>query len=159
MIPKKEHVDVTIITDGASSGNPGPSGYAAIIQINRRNSSIEERIISGGFSHSTNNVSELTAVLEGIRCLTEPSNITIVTDSANVIGWLASVSVDKSLKTFKRNDSRIADLAVSIENALCSGGHLLLGFTKVHAHSGHRLNERVDKLAKSEIAKIRVAMA
>ncbi len=150
---------MTIVTDGASSGNPGPSGYAANIQINCPNSALEERIISGGFSHSTNNVSELTAVLEGIRSLTEPSNITIVTDSANVIGWLASVSVDKSLKTFKRNDSRIAELALSIENAICSGGHLLLGFTKVQAHSDYRLNGRVDKFAKSEIAKIRLTMA
>ena len=147
--------EVTIITDGASSGNPGPSGYAAIIQINRADNSIEERTISGGISHSTNNISELTAVLEAIRSLTEPSRITIVTDSANVIGWLASIAVDKSFKPFKKNDLRIAELVNSIGNAISCGDHLLLGFTKVQAHSGDLLNERADRLAKAEIAKMR----
>lgn len=154
-----ERADVTIITDGASSGNPGPSGYAAIIQINRAGYPLEERVVSGGFPVSTNNVSELTAVLEAIRALTEPSKITILTDSANVIGWLASAAVDKLFKPFKRNDLRIAELAGSIENALTFGSHLLLGFVKLEAHSGHILNERVDRLAKGEAAKMRKSKA
>ena len=57
---------VTLYTDGACSGNPGPGGWGAILEYNGR-----EKELSGGEENTTNNRMELTAVIEGLSCLKE----------------------------------------------------------------------------------------
>ena len=57
---------ITIHTDGSCHGNPGPGGYAAIIQIPRR----DDLVVQGGERHTTNNRMELTAVIQGLKALT-----------------------------------------------------------------------------------------
>jgi len=80
--------EVIIYTDGACSGNPGPGGWAALLQHNGH-----EKTIAGGEPLTTNNRMELTAVIEALRALKEPCKVVIHTDSAYVhnaftAGWL-----------------------------------------------------------------------
>ena len=82
--------NVTIYTDGACSGNPGPGGYGAILMYNGI-----EKEISGGEKNTTNNKMEILAVLKALELLKEPCNVTIYSDSAYVVntiekGWLNS---------------------------------------------------------------------
>ena len=78
---------VTIYTDGSCSGNPGPGGWAAIVMGETTQQ------LTGGESHTTNNRMELTAAIEGLRALDEPSTVKLHTDSAYVSrafndGWI-----------------------------------------------------------------------
>ena len=78
---------VTVYTDGACSGNPGPGGWGAILEFNGH-----EKELSGGESSTTNNRMELTAVIEGLSALKEPCIVELYSDSKYVIdalekGW------------------------------------------------------------------------
>ena len=80
---------VTIYTDGACSGNPGPGGWGAILEYQG-----VERELSGGEERTTNNRMELTAVLRALQCLKQPCIVELYSDSKYVIdalqkGWLA----------------------------------------------------------------------
>lgn len=79
---------VQIYTDGACSGNPGPGGWAAILQANGH-----EKVISGNEVQTTNNRMELTAALEALRQLKRACRIELFSDSAYLVsaftqGWL-----------------------------------------------------------------------
>ena len=81
--------EVTIYTDGACSGNPGPGGWAAILLYNGR-----EKEISGGAPSTTNNRMELTAVITALELLKEPCRVRLYSDSQYVTDavnkrWLA----------------------------------------------------------------------
>ena len=67
---------VTIFTDGACSGNPGPGGWGAILRYNEN-----EKELSGGEISTTNNRMELTAVIKGLEALTKSCRIKITPDS------------------------------------------------------------------------------
>ena len=78
---------VTIYTDGACSGNPGPGGWCAILEYNGH-----EKLISGGDARTTNNRMELTAVIQALLALREPCVVELYSDSKYVIdalekGW------------------------------------------------------------------------
>jgi ribonuclease HI len=79
---------VVITTDGACKGNPGPGGWAAILQAGSH-----ERVLQGAEAATTNNRMELTAALRALEALKAPSDVTIVTDSRYLIDgmtqWLA----------------------------------------------------------------------
>ncbi len=92
---------VTIYTDGACSGNPGPGGWGAILEWNGT-----EKELSGGAADTTNNRMELTGVIEALRALKEPCAVELYTDSKYVFdavdkrwvyGWRAKgwVKADK----------------------------------------------------------------
>ncbi len=72
--------EVTIYTDGACSGNPGPGGWACILMAGGA-----KKELSGGESDTTNNRMELMAVIEGLRALKRPCNVDIYSDSAYVV--------------------------------------------------------------------------
>ena len=81
---------VTIYTDGACSGNPGPGGWGAILSYKGT-----EKELSGGAAQTTNNRMELTAVIEALRLLKEPCVVELYSDSKYVIdalekGWARS---------------------------------------------------------------------
>jgi len=67
---------VTIYTDGACQGNPGPGGWGVILRFGRH-----ERELNGGEKDTTNNRMELRAALEALRALNEPCRVTLFTDS------------------------------------------------------------------------------
>src|SRR4051812_23087971 len=80
--------EVTLVPDGAVSGNPGPGGWAVILRFGEH-----EREFSGAEPHTTNNRMELTALLEGLKALTRPCRVRVLCDSAYVVnahrkGWL-----------------------------------------------------------------------
>ena len=80
---------VEIFTDGACSGNPGPGGYGTILRCGQH-----EKELSGGEEKTTNNRMELTAVIEGLKALNRPCDVTIYSDSQYVVngitkGWAA----------------------------------------------------------------------
>lgn len=70
---------ITIYTDGACSGNPGPGGWGAILEWNGT-----EKELSGGEAQTTNNRMELTAVISALRALKEPCEVALYTDSKYV---------------------------------------------------------------------------
>ena len=74
---------VTLYTDGACSGNPGPGGWGAILEYNGH-----EKELSGGEDNTTNNRMELTAVIAGLSCLKEPCIVELYSDSRYVIDAL-----------------------------------------------------------------------
>ena len=81
---------VTVYTDGACSGNPGPGGWGAILRYGAH-----EKEISGGAASTTNHRMELTAVIEALRLLKEPCLVELWSDSKYVIdalekGWARS---------------------------------------------------------------------
>ena len=79
---------VIIYTDGACSGNPGPGGWGAILMYNETS-----KEISGANKDTTNNIMEITAVLEALKLLKEECEVKIYSDSAYVVnafnqGWI-----------------------------------------------------------------------
>ena len=79
---------VIIYTDGACSGNPGPGGWGAILMYKGA-----KKEISGAMKDTTNNIMEITAVLEALKCLKKESDVQVYSDSAYTVnafnqGWI-----------------------------------------------------------------------
>ena len=72
--------EVTIYTDGACSGNPGPGGWGSILMMGEN-----KKEISGGKKETTNNIMELTAVIEALKLLKRPCKVNLYSDSAYVV--------------------------------------------------------------------------
>ena len=134
---------VTLYTDGACSGNPGPGGWAAILIWNGT-----EKEISGGEPDTTNNRMEMRAVIEGLKALKKPCKVTICSDSALIIdaftkGWIDNWIRRGWLKADK-DPVENKDLWLEMMNAMLS--HRVT-WKKVKGHSTDELNNRVDALA------------
>lgn len=134
---------VIIYTDGACSGNPGPGGWAAILQFGPH-----ERVITGDASQTTNNRMELTAALEALRTLTEPCQVDLHTDSA----YLARAFNDGWLDNWQRNGWRNAKKKPVENKDLWLGlieqaNRHQINWIKVKGHADNDLNNRVDELA------------
>ena len=80
---------VTIYTDGACSGNPGPGGWGAILMYGPH-----KKEMSGGEPQTTNNRMELTGVISALRALKEPCVVELYSDSKYVIDALEKVFLD-----------------------------------------------------------------
>jgi ribonuclease HI len=139
--------DVTVYTDGACSGNPGPGGWAAIINDGG------EREIAGAEPHTTNQRMELTAALEGLAAIPDHRRVHVYTDSAYVMncfeqrwyerwennGWLGA---GKKPVTNRDLWERLIDQTRRHD----------VVWHKVKGHSGDVMNDRVDALARGAIA-------
>lgn len=141
---------VVVYTDGACSGNPGPGGWAAIIQDGPDAAS--ERVVSGGERMTTNQRMELTAALEGLRAVAPTRLVRLHSDSAYVINCFR----DKWYERWEQNGWRGADKKpVSNrdlwEALLAEARRRHVEWVKVQAHAGDPLNERVDELARRAI--------
>lgn len=136
---------VIIYTDGACSGNPGPGGWAAVLQH-----SGQTKEIWGHDQQTTNNRMEMMAAIEGLRALKEPCQVELFTDSA----YLRNAFVQHWLKNWQRNGWRTSSKQ-PVENQ--DLWRILLALTakhqvtwvKVKGHAGDRLNDRADELARS----------
>ena len=142
---------VTVYTDGACSGNPGPGGWGAILEYKGI-----EKELSGGEKDTTNNRMELTGVISALSALKEACAVDLYTDSKYVCdavtkGWARSwqsrgwVKSDKSPALNSDLWAQLLDL-VDLHNVT---------FVWVRGHNGHPYNERCDKLAVAEIQSIR----
>jgi ribonuclease HI len=103
--PTKEGIMITIYTDGSCLGNPGPGGWAALLQ-HTNNQGVETRkTITGRSRRTTNNRMELRAVLAGLNALKKPDNtVTIYSDSRYVVD-----GINAWLPNWKRKDWRTTD--------------------------------------------------
>ena len=133
---------VVIYTDGACKGNPGPGGYAAILQFGEK-----EKIIRGGASHTTNNRMELTAVVEAVKALRCPCRVQFVTDSTYVM-----MTNEKWKKWQKKRNVPNMDLWQELLLTAREGKHKL-SFQHVYGHTGEINNERCDKIASEQAFK------
>jgi len=141
---------VTIHTDGACSGNPGPGGYGAILQWGDHT-----REIKGGEPHTTNNRMELMAAIMALESLKRPCTVDIHTDSQylrnGIMTWINGWKRN-GWKTADRKPVKNADLWQRLDDAL---SHHTVRWHWVRGHAGHDLNERADELARQAIAEIR----
>jgi len=145
---------VEIFCDGACSGNPGPGGYGAILRYNAH-----VREISGGAPQTTNNRMELTAVIEALKLLKRPCQVTVTTDSQYVVkgmtewirGWQA-----KGWQNSKKEPVVNRDLW---EELLKQAGPHKIRWEWVRGHAGHPENERCDELAREAIVSAKLSAA
>lgn len=130
-------------TDGSSLGNPGASGYCALLEYKAPNGKVFYTQVSGGEAYSTNGRMELKAVVEGLKVLTESCNVLIVSDSKYVCDSIEHYLPNWQKKGFK--DVKHTDLWGEYM-------HIVEKHTIttqwVKAHNGHAQNEHCDKVAK-----------
>ncbi len=142
--------EITIYTDGACSGNPGPGGWGAVLIYGTR---IKE--ISGGEENTTNQRMELTAVVEALRALKVKGwDVVVYSDSAYVVNAFGQDWVSRwqknGWKNSKKEDVANQDLWKTLL-ALMNKNRVRL--KKVKGHSGDKWNERCDELARDAIKK------
>ena len=140
---------VEIFTDGACSGNPGAGGWGVVLRFG-----VHEKELSGGEAHTTNNRMELTAVIEGLKALKEPCQVTLTTDSKYicdsinkkwVYGW--------QKKGWIKSDGNTALNVDLWEQLLPLLETHQVTFVWVKGHAGHPENERCDRLAVAQSMK------
>ncbi len=137
---------VSLFTDGACSGNPGPGGWGVLLRYNGN-----EKELSGGEKETTNNRMELTAAVKGLNALKESCRVDLYTDSEylknGVTQWMPQWKKN-GWRTSSKKDVRNKDLWLEIDALM---GRHDVHFHWVRGHSGHEENERVDRLARNAI--------
>ncbi len=139
--------DVTIYTDGACSGNPGPGGWGVILIHGET-----RKELSGGDSETTNNRMELQAAIEALNALKRPCKVALYTDSVYVRD-----GITKWIKGWQRNGWRTA-AKKPVKNAELWQALLAalqphdIDWHWVKGHAGHPENERADELARAGMA-------
>ena len=139
--------EVTIYTDGACSGNPGPGGWGAMLMYKGN-----KKEISGGKENTTNNVMELTAVIEGLKLLKFPCKVKLYSASAYVVnafiqkwiyGWIKNGWKNSSKEPVKNKElwQELYELTKTHE----------VEFIKVKGHADNEYNNRCDELARNAI--------
>ena len=142
--------EVIIYTDGACSGNPGPGGWGTILMYKDN-----KKEISGGKENTTNNVMELTAVIEGLKLLKFPCKVKLYSDSAYVVngfnqkwiyGWMKNGWKNASKEPVKNKElwQELYELTKKHE----------VEFIKVKGHSDNEYNNRCDELARNAIKEV-----
>ena len=140
---------VTVYTDGACSGNPGPGGWAAILLYKGT-----EKVISGAEADTTNNRMELTAVISALECLKEPCLVELYSDSKYVIdaldkGWAQSWQK----KNWKKSDGKPALNPDLWSRLLALVAQHEIRYHWVRGHEDNEYNNRCDALAVEERSK------
>ena len=139
---------VTIYTDGASRGNPGPGGYGAVLEYVDTKGNLHTRELSQGYAVTTNNRMELMGVITALEALNRPCEVELFTDSKYIVdafnqhwveGW-----IKKGWKRGKNEPVKNIDLWQRLLKA--KAPHKLT-FNWVKGHAGHTQNERCDQLA------------
>lgn len=132
-------MQITIHTDGAASGNPGPGGYGAVLETSKH-----RKELWGGFRRTTNNRMELLAVIASLEALKgDGHEVTVISDSKYVVdavekGWLS----DWEKKGFAKKKN--PDLW---QRFLVAYRKHKVRFQWIRGHTGHPLNELCDRLA------------
>lgn len=141
---------VTIYTDGACSGNPGPGGWGALLMFEGN-----KKEISGAKQDTTNNIMELTAVIEALKLLKIECEVDLYSDSSYVVnaflqGWIFN---------WRRNNWKTASKEPVKNRELWEELYSLtqkhkVNFIKVKGHSDNEFNNRCDYLATSAIKEL-----
>ena len=139
--------EVVLYTDGACKGNPGPGGWAFVLQ-HPKSGKILERF--GSEPETTNNRMELLAVIEGLQALSKPSRVEIVSDSKYVLQGLEDWMPKWKRNGWRRKEGNsfkpVKNVDLWQELDRLKSLHELT-FRHVLGHSGHHFNERCDDLA------------
>ncbi len=134
---------MTLYTDGACSGNPGPGGWGAILRWNGT-----EKELSGGEPATTNNRMELMAVISGLSALKRPCRVEVYTDSQyvqkGISEWLRGWKA-RGWKTADKKPVKNEDLWRALDDV---AARHQVSWHWVRGHSGHPENERADALAR-----------
>ena len=138
---------VILYTDGACSGNPGPGGWGAILMYKEIT-----KEISGGNIETTNNIMEMTAVIEGLKMLKFSCEVEVYSDSAYVVnafnqGWIYNW-IKNDWKTKEKEPVKNKELWEELY--FLTKEHKVV-FNKVKGHSNNELNNRCDELARNAI--------
>ena len=141
---------VIIYTDGACSGNPGPGGWGAILMYKGA-----KKEISGGMKETTNNIMEITAVVEALKCLKVESDVQVYSDSAYTVnafnqGWIYN---------WMKNGWRTANKEPVKNKELWQELYALtkkhkVEFIKVKGHADNEFNNRCDEMAREAIQRL-----
>lgn len=141
---------VRIYTDGGCEGNPGPGGWAAVLECNGH-----RKELSGGEAATTNNRMELQAALEALCALKEPCAVELFTDSEylrqGITEWLPAWKA-RGWRTAEKKPVKNEDLWRPLDEA--ARRHRLT-WHWVRSHTGHPGNERCDRLAAAAIERLR----
>ncbi|MBE7049087.1 MAG: ribonuclease HI [Ruminococcaceae bacterium] len=143
LVKETERKKVTMYTDGACSGNPGPGGWGTILRYGSH--SLE---LSGGYRHTTNNRMEILAVIRGLERLKEPCCVEVYSDSKYVVdavnqGWVYGWKKKGWVKSNKEKALN-PDLWEQLLQAMTRHE---VTFHWVKGHDGHPENERCDEMA------------
>lgn len=138
---------VIIYTDGACSGNPGPGGWGSILMAG-----INQKEISGGKKDTTNNIMELTAVIEALKLLKRPCEVDLYSDSAYVVNAFLKDWISSWVKNNWVNSSKeeVKNKELWQELIELTKTHKVT-FHKVKGHSDNEYNNRCDELARNAI--------
>ena len=141
---------VTVHTDGACEGNPGPGGWAAVLRCGPH-----ARELAGGEPATTNNRMELQAAIAGLNALKEGCDVVLFTDSEyvrnGITQWLRKWKAN-GWRTVDRKPVRNDDLWRRLAEA--ASRHRVT-WKWLKGHAGHPDNERCDQLARAAVSKLR----
>ncbi|MBC6440956.1 MAG: ribonuclease HI [Rhodospirillales bacterium] len=138
---------VTIYTDGACSGNPGPGGWGVLMLWRD-----EEKELTGGAFETTNNRMELLAAIRALEALKRPTRVILHTDSTyvkdGITSWLPRWKTN-GWKTSARKPVKNTDLWQALDAA---AERHEIDWRWVKGHGGDPGNERADDLARQGLA-------
>ena len=138
---------VTIFTDGACSGNPGPGGWGAILRFGD-----VEKELKGGENPTTNNRMELMAAISALEALKKPARVDLTTDSQyvrqGITTWINNWKRN-GWRTASKEPVKNADLWLRLDEALKPHE---VHWHWIKGHAGHAENERADQLARDGLA-------
>ena len=134
--------EVTLFTDGACRGNPGPGGWGVVLQYGTT-----RKILCGGDPATTNNRMELTAVIRGLQALSRKCSVKVVTDSKYVIQgiteWMPNWK-QRGWRTAAKKPVLNSELWMQLDELVAQHA---VQWEWVKGHSGHPENELADQLA------------
>ncbi len=139
---------VTIYTDGASRGNPGPGGYGAVLEYIDTKGNLHTKELSQGYAVTTNNRMELLGVITALEALNRPCEVDLFTDSKYIVDAFNQHWVDGWIKKgWKRGKNEPVKNIDLWQRLLKAKAPHKLTFNWVKGHAGHPQNERCDQLA------------
>lgn len=139
--------EVTIYTDGACSGNPGPGGWCAILIYKGI-----KKVLKGFEKYTTNNRMELKAVVEALKALKEPCKVIIYSDSAYIVNAVNQNWIEKWQKNGWKTSEKEEVKNIDLWNELVELMKIhKVTFEKVKGHADSELNNLCDRIARSMI--------
>jgi len=141
---------VTVYTDGACKGNPGPGGWGVCLRYKDK-----EKQLCGGEAETTNNRMELMAAIQALEALKRPCSVKLHTDSKYVLQGITEWMVNwkkRGWKTATNKPVKNEDLWRRLDNALSPHA---VEWVWVKGHAGNAGNEKADELANRGIAQIK----
>ncbi len=141
---------VTIYTDGACRGNPGPGGYGVILEFVDAAGAAHRKELSKGYRETTNNRMEVLAAITGLSALTEPCRVDLYSDSRYLVdavekGWVRRWKRNGWYRDANRKEkAKNVDLWKRLE--ACLAVHAVT-FHWVRGHADNPYNNRCDELA------------